>query len=262
MNNQDLILFSTCIQALANSPNANEHIELFIKNFMSSQTTTNPIQTQKSHESPSKNAKQKRRGRPIMSKIFKLTPKEISSMPKSIQKLFAYEDKVIPYRFHKGVFEVQYRRDGITIYASSKDFQGMKNKFIEKLLVAQPTFISNPAVRQPIIQENQVNRILFSDYMEQWLSTKKITVKESTYAEYERLCEKNLAVAFSGMSISDMTRSILQEYLFKYIHEGKARTAQKLHLILTCIFDLVAEDLDMKNPMKKVELPYYESTSV
>ena len=56
-----------------------------------------------------------------------------------------------------------------------------------------------------------------------------------------------------------MTRGIIQEYLFKYIHEGKARTAQKLHLILTCIFDLAVEDLDIKNPMKKIELPYHES---
>lgn len=56
-----------------------------------------------------------------------------------------------------------------------------------------------------------------------------------------------------------MTRGIIQEYLFKYIQEGKARTAQKLHLILSCIFDLAAEDLDIKNPMNKIELPYHES---
>lgn len=84
-------------------------------------------------------------------------------------------------------------------------------------------------------------------------------MKASTYAEYERLCEKNLKVAFPDTPIAEMTRGIIQEYLFKYIQEGKARTAQKLHLILSCIFDLAAEDFDIKNPMNKIELPYHES---
>lgn len=259
MTNEQLNLISTCIIALANLPNGNEQIQNLLKNCMP------PANTQKAatskNKTSSQNVKKRRRGRPTLeNNTFKLSTKEILYMPKKIQKLFAYDDKLISYRFHKGVFEAHYRRNGLDIYASSKDFQEMKRKFIELLSRAQPIPMADSHSTQKYSTRNdKFCDVLFVDYIEQWLTTKKVTVKESTYAEYERLCEKNLKVAFSNTPITEMTRGIIQEYLFKYIHEGKARTAQKLHLILTCIFDLAVEDLDIKNPMKKIELPYHES---
>ena len=47
-------------------------------------------------------------------------------------------------------------------------------------------------------------------------------------------------------------------YLFRFIDEGKHRTAEKLYHILCCIFDLACEDLHILSPMKKIVLPYYE----
>jgi integrase len=52
---------------------------------------------------------------------------------------------------------------------------------------------------------------------------------------------------------------MLQSYLFEYTGAGKHRTAQKLKLILNCIFDLAAEDFNIKSPVKKIVLPYHES---
>ena len=266
MTENELKLVSTCIQTLANGPNANEQVQLFIKNCLPSlapiSPQTNNLQEKNSIKvPPSKSVKRARRGRPALEKnTFKLSTKEINYMPKKIQKLFAYEDKIIPYRYHKGVFEILYRRNGISIYASSTDFDEMKKRFIEKLILAEASITKQiESKKQPISLNPGLNQIMFTDYMQQWLNTKKVTVKESTYTEYKRLCDKNLQTAFENKSIYDLSRGTLQEYLFKFIHEGKARTAQKLHLILTCIFDLAAEDLDLKNPMKKVELPYYES---
>lgn len=181
-------------------------------------------------------------------------------MPNKIQKMFAHDDKLISYRFHKGVFEVHYRRNGLDIYASSKDFQEMKRKFIEMLANAQPVpKINSHNVHQNTTHEDKLHGIMFTDYVQQWLDAKKVNVKASTYVEYERLCEKNLKATFSDKLISEMTRGIIQKYLFKYVSEGKARTAEKLHLILSCIFDLAVEDLGIKNPMNKIELPYHES---
>ena len=259
MTNEQLNLISTCIIALANLPNGNEQIQNLLKTCMQ------PANTQKAatnkNKTSSQNVKKRRRGRPTLeNNTFKLSTKEILYMPKKIQKLFAYDDKLISYRFHKGVFEAHHRRNGLDIYASSKDFQEMKRKFIELLSNAQPVpKLPTCNTREPSNYNEKYGDILFADYVNQWLSTKKVTVKESTYAEYERLCEKNLKIAFPDTPIAEMTRGVIQEYLFKFIHEGKARTAQKLHLILTCIFDLAVEDLDIKNPMKKIELPYHES---
>lgn len=256
MTNEQLNLISTCIITLAGLPNGHEQIQNLLKGCIQ------PTDTQKTTQNKptTQIVKRRRRGRPTLLNTFKLSTKELLAMPKKIQKLFAYDDKLISYRFHKGVFEVHYRRNGLDIYASSKDFQDMKRKFIQLLSNAQPTQkLPTRNMHEPATYNEKYYNILFLDYLNQWLSTKKVTVKASTYAEYERLCEKNLKSAFPDTPIVEMTRGIIQEYLFKFIHAGKARTAQKLHLILTCIFDLAVEDLDIKNPMKKIELPYYES---
>lgn len=43
------------------------------------------------------------------------------------------------------------------------------------------------------------------------------------------------------------------------MEEGKHRTAQKLQLILRCIFDLAASDYKFDSPMAKVVLPRHQS---
>ena len=98
----------------------------------------------------------------------------------------------------------------------------------------------------------------FADYLNEWLEIKRKTCKESTYKEYERLCATNLLPAFEELPIANITRQALQQYLFQFIDEGKHRTAEKLHQILCCVFDLACEDLHILSPMKKIVLPYHE----
>ena len=52
---------------------------------------------------------------------FTLSKKEIKSMPEKYRKIFACEDRIIPYRFHKGVYEAHYRRDGFKVFACAKN---------------------------------------------------------------------------------------------------------------------------------------------
>lgn len=173
MTNEQLNLISTCIIALANLPNGNEQIQNLLKNCMP------PANTQKAatskNKTSSQNVKKRRRGRPTLeNNTFKLSTKEILYMPKKIQKLFAYDDKLISYRFHKGVFEAHYRRNGLDIYASSKDFQEMKRKFIELLSRAQPIPMADSHSTQKYSTRNdKFCDVLFVDYVEQWLTTKK-----------------------------------------------------------------------------------------
>lgn len=94
--------------------------------------------------------------------------------------------------------------------------------------------------------------------MNEWLEIKRKTTKPSTFKEYERLCRYNLSV-FDGMTVGAMTRTIIQQYLFKIVDEGKNRTASKLQQLMTCIFDLACDDLGITSPMKKIVLPYYEA---
>lgn len=71
----------------------------------------------------------------------------------------------------------------------------------------------------------------------------------------------DLSPTFTKRTLSDITRSDLQTYLFGIIKEGKHRKAEKLALMLNCIFDMAAEDYDITSPMKKVVLPSYQCKS-
>lgn len=190
---------------------------------------------------------------------FTLSKKEIKSMPEKYRKIFACEDRIIPYRFHKGVYEAHYRRDGFKVFACSKNFDEMRKKFISKLLEQMNGEMPLPA--SPKRKEAAVSvhsNARFVDYLNEWLEIKRKTCKESTCKEYERLCATNLLPAFGELPIANITRQALQQYLFQFIDEGKHRTAEKLHQILCCIFDLACEDLHILSPMKKIVLPYHE----
>ena len=189
---------------------------------------------------------------------FTLSKKEIKSMPEKYRRIFACEDRIIPYRFHKGVYEAHYLRDGFNVFACAKNFDEMRKKFSAKLLEAMHGVAPEPYVTQKEKRPN-VRKALFSDYLKEWLDIKQKTCKESTVKEYERLSKGNLMPAFGDKPIAELTRQTLQKYLFGFIEEGKHRTAEKLHQILCCIFDLACEDLHIPSPMKKIVLPYYES---
>ena len=68
-----------------------------------------------------------------------------------------------------------------------------------------------------------------------------------------------LNITFEGKYIDEITRPDIQKYLFSIVDEGKHRTAEKLQQIMTCIFDIICDDLNIPSPMKKITLPYYET---
>lgn len=190
---------------------------------------------------------------------FTLSKKEIKSMPEKYRKIFACEDRIIPYRFHKGVYEAHYRRNGFKVFACAKDFKQMREKFTAKLLEqmnGEMPVPASPKRKEPAVSVHSNAR--FADYLHEWLEIKRKTCKESTCKEYERLCATNLLPAFGELPIANITRQALQQYLFQFIDEGKHRTAEKLHQILCCVFDLACEDLHILSPMKKIVLPYHE----
>ena len=145
------------------------------------------------------------------------------------------------------------------MFACAKNFDEMRKKFISKLLDQMNGEIPLPA--SPKRKETAASvhsNARFADYLNEWLEIKRKTCKESTCKEYERLCATNLLPAFGELPIANITRQALQQYLFQFIDEGKHRTAEKLHQILCCVFDLACEDLHILSPMKKIVLPYHE----
>ena len=189
---------------------------------------------------------------------FTLSKKEIKRMPEKYRRIFACEDRIIPYRFHKGVYEAHYRRDGFKVFACAKDFKEMCEKFTAKLLEQMNGKRPLPMPSKGKEAAPGHSDARFADYLREWLEIKRKTCKESTVKEYERLSSVNLLPVFGDKAIIDISRQELQSYLFRFIDEGKHRTAEKLHQVLCCIFDLACEDLHILSPMKKIVLPYYE----
>ncbi len=183
----------------------------------------------------------------------KFTKKELSTMPKEFQLTFQHDEKIVKCRYHAGLFHARYRREGFKIEIAAKTYDLMKAKFIAKMLEQT----ANPPQMQEPIQEKE--EVLFSTYGWNWLQIKKQTTKDTTYAEYERSFKANLEPTFGHLKLSQIDRQTVQDFLFKFVSEGKHRTAEKLKLQLTCIFDMVADDFNIPSPMKNIVLPYYET---
>lgn len=64
---------------------------------------------------------------------------------------------------------------------------------------------------------------------------------------------------FGNKPVLEIDRSALQSFLLTYVDNGTIRTADKLFLVLRCIFDVVADDYCISSPMKKVIVPNYQS---
>ena len=64
---------------------------------------------------------------------------------------------------------------------------------------------------------------------------------------------------FGKYHVNEITRKEIQEFLFELTDEGKMRTAQKIKVLMTAIFDVICDDYDMKSPMRKIVLSHYEA---
>ncbi len=181
----------------------------------------------------------------------KFTKKELSTMPQTFQQFFSVDGRIVKYRYYEGLFQARYRRDGYNIEVASKDFDIMKQKFIFKL--------NSETDNLPAQPKSGKSDVLFSTYGWAWLDVKKQTTKPSTYKEYERSFKVNLEPTFGHLKLSQISRQMVQEYLFNFVREEKHRTAEKLKLQLTCIFDMAYEDFGLPSPMRKIVLPYRET---
>ena len=174
-------------------------------------------------------------------------------LPQSFQKYFIHNNQIVRYRFYRGMYQARFFKRGYHIEVASADFDTMKKKFIDAYNRQSPSEeTTDSASFSP--------KISFGDYGKNWLKIKEQTTKPSTFKEYSRLFHCNLLPAFGKFPLDKITRPMLQDYLFSFVAQKKFRTAEKLKLQLSCIFDMAVEDFRFPSPMKKIVLPYYEST--
>ena len=54
-----------------------------------------------------------------------------------LKKLFTINDKIVTYRYVNGLYQARFRRDGYNIEVASKNFDIMRQKFLDKLLATE-----------------------------------------------------------------------------------------------------------------------------
>ena len=126
--------------------------------------------------------------------FLKFSNRELNSMSDKLKNYFVCKDRLVSYRFHKGVYEVQFRRDGIKLYVAAKDLDTLKARFryeMEQYLLLHPdcprppksrydplsnySFQPQPAAQAatpPSPQQEALQSVLFTDYVAQWLALK------------------------------------------------------------------------------------------
>ena len=190
---------------------------------------------------------------------FKFTRQEIKAMPEHIRKIFIANNYIVNYRItSNGYFEARIRRKGMYIEASGRDFETMRKRFMDRLAAFYERPPAEPT-QEPPEPIRTAKTVLFGDYTRDWLKIKEQTTKPATFKEYERSFRVDLEPTFGMRPLADITRNDLQNYLFGIVGENKHRKAEKLALMLNCIFDMAAEDFGLPSPMKKVVLPAYQT---
>lgn len=181
------------------------------------------------------------------------TKKEIAKMPTKFQKVITIQLKIPVRQKKNGVYEARFRAHGYNIAVSSKNFDLLKPKFIEKLFLQE----REQEERTPISEV--VQSPVFYDVAERWLDLKQPTIKKSTYGFYVQLFTANIYPAIGKTELSDLKQSNVQALINEYIDQGKMRTATKIYQTLKAVFDFaVGEELIDKSPMRQLKPPKYE----
>ena len=173
----------------------------------------------------------------------KFTKREIDSMPESVKLFVKLNDNALPCHELRGMCQIRYNRDGFHIEIASKNLNHLKHKFFTKLAEQSGSKSAIP---------------LMKDFVNDWLKFKKISIKQSTYDSYLQLVEKHILPLFGNKRLDVISRTEIQDYLINLTEQEKYRTAKKLKQLLSAIYDVAAEDYNIKSPLRKIVLPHYE----
>ena len=179
------------------------------------------------------------------SNILKFTNREIDNMSEHAKILLIYSGFEVRYRQLKYSYQVRFHRNGYNIEVAAKTLPALKSKFLELIEKAVP---------------NKKNTLpLLKDFIDEWITIKKTTVKESTLKGYLAVIEQHILPAFGDKHLDEISRTEIQNYLSNLISQQKYRTAEKIKVQLNAIFEVAVADYGIKSPMTKVEITKHET---
>ncbi len=175
--------------------------------------------------------------------FLKFTEKEILKMPKQFRPTFRANGRTVHVRKRKRSnrgyhYEARYRCDGYNISISSTDYEKLKPRFIEALL------LNEAKDNSPEIPTRFDEFALF--YFEKF---RKRKVAEETYAGDMRRLKNHLIPALGNMQLKNITPVHCQNIIDCYIDKRQSKTAEELFSLLNQIFKMaIAHGLVFRNP--------------
>ena len=170
----------------------------------------------------------------VFCRPLKFTDKEISKMPKTFKKEFRVDGCTAHVRKRSDAryrcsYEIRYRKNGYNISASARTLEEAKEKFIEKLHVADKT------------DKNSSNNVptIFYDFALFWAENyHKRKVCEKTYKNTVHYIKRIFSQCrFATTSIKQVKATELQVIIDGYVNQGKHRTAETIFSIFNQIFN-------------------------
>ena len=106
------------------------------------------------------------------------------------------------------------------------------------------------------------NSITFDKLFEQWLESRKSSVKKSTYMNYRMLYGNHIRPKFAAVDLNKITAFMINQYISELLESGgkhgsglSANTVQAVVIVLKSVFKYGETTLDISNPAKNISLP-------
>lgn len=111
--------------------------------------------------------------------------------------------------------------------------------------------------------------ITFEQLIEQWLESRKNSVKKSTYMNYRTLYENHIRPKFADITTDKITVFMINQYISELLESGgkhssglSANTVQAVMIIIKSVFKYGEVNLNLSNPTKNISLPKTEFNEV
>lgn len=178
-------------------------------------------------------------------KNLAFTEKEIDKMPKTFRKEFRTDGctaRIYKKKWSKNSFgyEIYYRRNGYYVFAADANLEKAKQKFIEKLKVAEKT---NKAEKGIPSTFNAFSMYYFENF-------RKRTVTEKTLEGDINRYKKYLKPYFEEKPILKITSLDCQKLIDDIKDSGKSKTAAEIYSLLSVILkNAIAHRIIQNNPL-------------
>ena len=234
MTENEIKLSASYIKKLASYPDANERIELYLDSLFATQPQKDTFNVQENKKA-------------MVSSILQFTQKEINQMPKTFKKEFRTNGCTAHVRRRKTskncyLYDIRYRRNGYNILVTNKDLETAKRLFIEKLKTAKPIVKTISSLS---------NLHTFTLYYFEKFRLPKVATR--TYEADMHRYKKYIQPAFGDKQLQSITPEHCQNLIDTILAEGKGKTAEEIHSLLSIIFKgAIAHGLMDKNPLNLV----------